>query len=459
MKFKFKRDEQGEHTPTSPIAQENRQPEQEEEAKIRAYFRRIFGEDKNIQEDRVLFIGKWVIFGLLLIVELLLLLQHMEILIETKKWVKFSILFAAALILTGAEALKMFILKKEKYNLVLYGIEAFAACGFVIATVGVYSLLLYILILTQFYFRTTKLNNALWMYVVALPMYAISYALQIYLVRGDVMGLEIMREAFGSFAALTIHFVGVELVLLFYRQYIRLNRTLVDLDASKKELEKAYAVVAEVTALEERQRIAKEIHDTAGHSLTTVIMQTEAAKRIIDTNPAEAKMKLISANLQAKNTLDRLRECVHILSGEMGSMTLKTALEGIINESTDGTGIKIRAKIEDIYVSEAKHRFLCNTLKEGIANGLRHGKATAFWFELKTVDGNIRFHLSDNGTGLQTEHFESGFGLTTMRDRVRKFGGDMYIISEPEEGVELNVVLPMDENKDQTGEKKDNGNQ
>ena len=70
MKFKFKRDEQGEYTPTSPIAQENRQPEQEEEAKIRAYFRRIFGEDKNIQEDRLLFIGKWVIFGLLLIVEL-----------------------------------------------------------------------------------------------------------------------------------------------------------------------------------------------------------------------------------------------------------------------------------------------------------------------------------------------------------------------------------------------------
>ena len=155
-------------------------------------------------------------------------------------------------------------------------------------------------------------------------------------------------------------------------------------------------------------------------------------------------MKLISANLQAKNTLDRLRESVHILSGEMGSATLKTALETIVHESTDGTGIKIRAKIEDIYASPAKHRFICNTLKEGISNGLRHGAATAFWFELRTQDGKIRFHLSDNGTGLQTEDFKSGFGLTMMRDRVRKLGGEMYIISEPEEGFELHVELPMD---------------
>ena len=424
----------------------------EEESKISIYLRRIFGGDESSYEDRLSFIGKWVIFGLMLLVELLLLLQHTEILIKTKNWTKFTILCTATGILTVAEALKMFILKKEKYNVVFYAIEAAAACGFVVATVGVYSLLLYMLILTQFYFSTTQIRNALWMYGIALPLYAISYTLQVYLVRGDIMGLEILREGFGTFSAFTLHFVSVELVLLFYRQYVRLNRTLVDLDNSKKELEKAYAVVAEVTALEERQRIAKEIHDTAGHSLTTVIMQTEAAKRIIDTNPAEAKTKLIAANLQAKNTLDRLRESVHVLSGEMGSITLKTAMEQIVNESTDGTGIKIRAKIEDIYVSQAKHRFLCNTLKEGISNGLRHGNATAFWFELKIVDGKIRFYLSDNGTGLTTENFESGFGLTMMRDRVRKLGGDMYIMSEPEEGFELNVVLPVDENKEKTEE-------
>lgn len=459
MRFKKKQDDKELEKPIPSTEERGTLSETEDEAKLRAYFRRVFGDEKSLREDYLLFIGKWVIFGLLLLVELLILLQHMENLVLTKNWVKFSILFAASLILTVAEALKMFILKNEKYNLIFYAIEAFAACGFVVATIGVYSLLLYILILTQFYCRTTKLRIAFWMYLIAVPLYGISYLLQMYLVRGDTMGLEILRETFGTFAALSLHFVSVELVLIFYRQYVRLNHTLVELDASKKELEKAYAVVAEVSALEERQRIAKEIHDTAGHSLTTVIMQTEAAKRIIDTNPTEAKNKLIAANLQAKNTLDRLRESVHVLSGEIGSITLKTAMESIIHESTDGTGIKIRAKIEDIYASEAKHRFLCNTLKEGISNGLRHGNATAFWFELKIEEGKIRFYLSDNGTGLATDNFESGFGLTTMRDRVRKFGGDMYIMSAPDEGFELNVVLPIDEPKDKTGGDKKNGNQ
>ena len=101
--------------------------------------------------------------------------------------------------------------------------------------------------------------------------------------------------------------------------------------------------------------------------------------------------------------------------------------------------------MEDITVSQAKRRFICNTLKEGISNGLRHGGATAFWFELKIVDGKIHFLLSDNGKGLNTEGFKSGFGLTTMRDRARTFGGEVCIMSEPGEGLELNLTLPVDE--------------
>lgn len=433
-------------------------PETDEEAKLRAYFRRIFGENESQYEDRVQFVGKWVLFGLLILCELLIVLQHMEKLILTKNWFNFSVLFGSALVLVAAEAVKMFFLPQDKHRSVFYVIEAVAACGFVVVTEGTYSLLLFILMLTQFYVATSKMRTAFWMYGISLPLYAASYTLQVYLIRGDVIGLEILREAFGTLSALTLHFAAVQLILIFYRQYIRLNRALVDLDKSKKELERAYAVVAEVTALEERQRIAKEIHDTAGHSLTTVIMQTEAAKRIIDTNPAEAKNKLIAANLQAKNTLDRLRESVHVLSGAVGTTTLKEDMETIIHESTDGTGIRIRAKIEDITVSQAKHRFLCNTLKEGISNGLRHGNATAFWFELKKDGDRIRFLLSDNGSGLATENFVSGFGLTMMRDRVRKLGGDMYIMSEPDDGFELNVILPVDEPSKKKGGGTRNGN-
>ena len=138
MKPKKKQDEKElEKTLSQTVEQGDTLSETEDEAKLRAYFRRVFGGEDNIQEDRLLFVGKWVIFGLLLLVEFLILLQHMENLVLTKGWGKFSVLFTAALMLTVAEALKMFILKNEKYNLIFYAIEAFAACGFVVATIGV----------------------------------------------------------------------------------------------------------------------------------------------------------------------------------------------------------------------------------------------------------------------------------------------------------------------------------
>ena len=125
-------------------------------------------------------------------------------------------------------------------------------------------------------------------------------------------------------------------------------------------------------------------------------------------------------------------------------MTLKDTLLSIIRESTDGTGIVIRSAIEEITLSEGKHRFLCNSLKEGISNGLRHGGATAFWFELKSEGGRIKFLLSDNGKGVEGG-IKLGFGLRTMQERARALGGELTVLSELEEGFELHIDLPLDE--------------
>ena len=201
---------------------------------------------------------------------------------------------------------------------------------------------------------------------------------------------------------------------------------------------------AKVTALEERQRIAKDIHDTAGHSITTIIMQTEAARLVIDSDPADAKRKIAAANLQARNALEELRESVHLLSGAKEQLTLRETLMNIIHESTDGTGIVIRADIDDITLCNAKHRFVCNTLKEGISNGLRHGSATAFYFELKRKGERISFLLSDNGKGTDECQLKKGFGLKGMTARAEAFGGEISFESEPGEGFEIHISLPAD---------------
>lgn len=415
-----------------------------EELSIRNYFVRLFGKYDFRNEQHFLYFGKWMVLLLLLSVELWMMLHHFDGFFKVGQRLETISLSVGVLVLTVSEICQLFVVKSGKGRMFFYVIDAIVACSFVFFAGGTYPLIIYMLVLTEFYIGVEKTRFSFTVFLCSMPLYAFCYGVQgNWQWSGFWELFQILGAGLGPVFALAAHFIAVHIALAFYRQFLKLDRALAELDESKKELEKAYAVVAEVTALEERQRIAKEIHDTAGHSLTTVIMQTEAAKRILETAPEEAKAKIVAANLQAKHALEELRDSVHLLSGSTENKTLKDALLGIIHESTDGTGIIIRSEIDDTQVSPAKFRFLCNTLKEGISNGLRHGGATAFWFELKEEDGNIRFLLSDNGKGAP-KGIVPGFGLTTMQDRAKSLGGEVGFDAEEDEGFELRLTLPMD---------------
>lgn len=430
------------------IHKKDKSPKKTEENKLRVYFVQLFGKYDIRNEARFVYFCKWLIFALLLIVEAFVLLDAIEHWIAQGEWRPFVHIAALTMVLTASEGMKLFAVKGGGVRTIFYVIDAVAASLIIFFTDGVYPILVYVLILTELYMSTDRTRTAVAILGCSVLLYLGSYVVKTFILRGDGFELyPVLTETIGAVFFLVAHFVLVNVALAFYRQFLRLDKALKELDESKQELEKAYEVVAEVTALEERQRIAKEIHDTAGHSITTVIMQTEAAKLILESNPDEAKSKIVSANLQAKHALEELRDSVHLLSGISGNKTLKTALEEVIQESTDGTGIKIRSEIEDVSVTEEKYRFLCNTLKEGISNGLRHGGATAFWFELKKEDDNILFLLSDNGKGLSGKLLQMGFGLTTMQDRVKSLGGKCWFESEEEEGFEIHLTLPMSELK------------
>lgn len=416
-----------------------------DERGLRAYFVRLFGKYDIRDEKQFISLGKWLIFVVLVIVEALILLQHLYEFSERGGWGMLLAVLIVESALTLSSVMKFFVVQKNKGRLGFYLFDVVAGCAFLFITDGSYPLIVYLLVLTALYFGAEKSISAWALICIAVPMYAVSYAVNASIgYDGNIQLVPLLTQSLGSVFAIAVHFLVVQVALAFYRQYLRLDKTLRELDESKKELEKAYAVVAEVTALEERQRIAKEIHDTAGHSLTTVIMQTESAKLMLDKNPEEARQKIVSANLQAKHALEELRDSVHLLSGSNANKTLQSAFLDIIHESTDGTGITIRSEVEDARVSPAKFRFLCNTLKEGISNGLRHGLATAFWFSFKKEGERLCFLLSDNGKGVDTEKLQFGFGLTSMQERAKSLGGEIEIQSEIGEGLELRLTLPVD---------------
>ncbi len=418
-----------------------------EEKGFRASFLRVFGKYDLRNERQFVFFCKWLIFIVIVLVVGFIFTQHCMEFEARGGWTAFFWLVAVSGTLVLAEGLKLFIVK-GRARVVLYILDALSACGFTFVTDGTAAMLVYMLVLTEFYIGAERTRPSAILFSVSVPLYVASYLLQNYvLFKWNAELFPLLTQLISAVFALLVHFILVQVGVAFYRQFVRLDTALKELDASKKELEKAYTVVAEVTALEERQRIAKDIHDTAGHSITTVIMQTESAKLLISSNPEEAKNKIVAANLQAKHALEELRDSVHLLSGVHENQTLKTALEGIIHESTDGTGITIRSEIEEISVSPTKFRFLCNSLKEGISNGLRHGGATAFWFELKEEEGKIRFFLSDNGKGVELNKLKIGFGLSGMHDRAKSLGGEVEFVSAADDGFELKITLPVDMEK------------
>ncbi|MBQ8884806.1 MAG: sensor histidine kinase [Clostridia bacterium] len=390
--------------------------------------------------------GKWLIFSLLVFTELIVFLEQLSIAVSTGKSVALFIVIGVEALLTVSEALKLFVMRSLRGRAPCYGVDFLATLFLTALTGSTYLCTIYMIILTEFYVRNEKIFPSVLGCGTCMVVYVVTSILSAQIRQGESLSpLGAITQGMNDLVLLFVHFAVVTVAVRFYRQYFKLNKALKELDESKAELQRAYDELAEVTVLEERQRIAKDIHDTAGHSITTVIMQTEAAKLLMDKDPEDAKSRIIAANLQAKHALEELRESVHLLSGSTGKGTIKEALTAIIRESTDGTGITIRSDIDDVDVSDEKHRFLCKSLKEGISNGLRHGSATAFWFELKKERERLRFLLSDNGAGVSIERLEKGFGLTGMAKRAEDLGGKVTFVSEVGEGFEIHVVLPVEE--------------
>lgn len=304
-----------------------------------------------------------------------------------------------------------------------------------------YIYLAYILVLSEFYLSSNSLKDNLIMFSVLFVVYTVEYFVIAFVSHTIEVAFMLSSRYFTDVIVLVMHFVIFSFAMTVYRKNRQIEKTLVELQESKDELIRAYDKLEEATLLEERNRIAKEIHDTAGHSLTTVIMQTEAAKLIVDKDVEQAKKCIISANIQAKTCLEELRAGIHLLSGRRENTTFKEYLEIIISESSEGTGINIRSKIDDISLVDDAERFVCNLLREGISNGLRHGKSTAFFFEIKDTGAYIEILLSDNGSGA-SKSFKEGYGLSAMRKKAEKLGGVISFNFEEGEGFEIRSSLP-----------------
>ena len=389
---------------------------------------------------RVLGVGVGVV---LLVFEVIICAQYVSLKPMPAVW-KIVSLVGCSVALDVLCLVELYAIKTLKARIAVYCVD-FVFLLFVCALTGsTYISALYCVILSQFYINIEDFKTKIVAFVLSCVMFIVTCVVGWFI---NQMREITYNEIFDMVSAwitgviiLAAHFGVVNFLIGFYRTNIKLTGALKEADESKKQLEEAYAQLSETAVFQERNRIARDIHDNAGHSITAVIMQTEAAKLLIDVNPEEAKAKVISANIQAKNALDQMRESVHLLAGRDSSCSIKEELEEILAQTMDGTGVKIRCALVDVQLAGVKRRFIANSLKECLANGMRHGGASAFYVELSSEAGVLCLTVSDNGCGLP-DNFKEGFGLRGIREKAVNFGGGIVYESESGDGCEIKITI------------------
>lgn len=256
----------------------------------------------------------------------------------------------------------------------------------------------------------------------------------------------------------SLSFIGVFAIMYIVKYEIRqrkkLSETMYELKIKSKQLENTYLKLQEtseeleeLTIVKERNRIAREIHDTVGHTLTTVLLEMEAGERLINLSPEIAVEKIRLAKSQVRKGLQDIRESVKTLQSGEEIMEFVPSLKLLMEEITKHGDIFIKYDIKELpKLSPLQEKALYRALQEGLTNGIRHGKSTAFAFLLEYENENLKFLLQDNGTG--TETIGKGFGLTAMEERIKELGGILIVQSKPGEGFQICITIPVGRDED-----------
>jgi signal transduction histidine kinase len=205
-----------------------------------------------------------------------------------------------------------------------------------------------------------------------------------------------------------------------------------------------YALKIENQAtLEERNRIAREIHDSLGHSLTALNLQLETALKLWQSNPSKAQNFLARAKQLGSKALQDVRQSVSTMrSHPLQEQSLEQAIAVLAEDFSRSKGVAPICQIDLIYplppeISTAIYRII----QESLTNISKYADATQIKIQLTTTTTNINLIIEDNGRGFDVEQNTTGFGLQSMRDRTLALGGEFNINTAPGYGCQITVDI------------------
>jgi signal transduction histidine kinase len=200
---------------------------------------------------------------------------------------------------------------------------------------------------------------------------------------------------------------------------------------------------AELATVRERNRLARDIHDSLGHHLTAIGIQLEKAEAFRDRDPAGADRALADARWSAARALAEVRQSVRTLRDAAEPFSLVAALTDLVRHiDDDRMRVTLDVTGDETGYDIASRTALYRAAQEGITNAHRHAGARHASIAVTYGESTARLVVTDDGRGLPATGNGHGVGLAGMRERVSLVGGDVEVDSAPDAGTVIIVTIP-----------------
>jgi signal transduction histidine kinase len=219
-----------------------------------------------------------------------------------------------------------------------------------------------------------------------------------------------------------------------------LSFTILREQRSRTRAEQLTQEVEILAATVERSRIAREIHDSLGHTLTALNVQIELAQKLHQRDPAQAGKSIEIAQTLATQCLQDVRQAVHSMRDR--TIDLNLAVHTLVQPmQTHGT-LQFNLCLNFPALPPTfSHQIYC-IIKEGLTNIQRHAQATQVQLKGELWQDQIVVILRDNGSGFEFDQATAGFGLRSMTERAQNLGGRLQVESGPDRGTLIRLEAP-----------------
>lgn len=204
--------------------------------------------------------------------------------------------------------------------------------------------------------------------------------------------------------------------------------------------------IEEAAQMGERQRLARELHDTLTQDLVSIILQLEAIDGCLANEQAQRAREIVQlATQRARSALDGTRHAIYDLRAQRAAQNgLTQSVQAEIRRLSQTTGILCLCDLRPfatlpVLVGEQ----ILQAIKEGLANVARHANARQVWIGLRNSGSTCVLEIRDDGQGFDPTYTAVGhYGLLGLRERAQQLGGELHICSAPGEGTRLSMCLP-----------------